>query len=90
MAKAKKKVAKKSAKKSVKRVAKKAPAASCMNMKYNACDIASLKIAVAAFVLFVLTIWPTALNLVMKVHWGWFLAIWVIFGAKPFMKWAKQ
>ena len=38
-----------------------------------------------AFILFVITVWPAAMNLVHSVHWGWFLAAMLIFAARP--KW---
>ena len=41
----------------------------------NVCSIASLKLAVAAFVLFVITIWPAAMTWVHSVNpWYFFVA----------------
>lgn len=41
-------------------------------------DLALVKLSVAAFVLFLITIWPAAMSWVHSVHWGWFLGITII------------
>ena len=46
--------------------------------------IASLKLAAMGFILFLITVWPAAMNLVQSVHWGWFLAAWLIFAGLAF------
>ena len=46
--------------------------------------IASLKLAAMGFILFLITAWPAAMNLVTSVHWGWFLAAWLIFAGLAF------
>jgi hypothetical protein len=46
-------------------------------------DIALTKLAVAAGVLFVITIWPAAMNWVHSVNAWWFLVAAVILGARP-------
>ncbi|MBD3247406.1 hypothetical protein GF378_02185 [Candidatus Pacearchaeota archaeon] len=60
----------------------------CMK-KLNRCDVGCLKAATAAFVLFLITAWPALHDLLMKVHWGWYLAATVILSWKPFMKYVK-
>jgi hypothetical protein len=49
-------------------------------------DIALVKLSTAAFVLFVITVWPAAMDLVHSIHWGWFLAAFVIFAISPTVK----
>jgi hypothetical protein len=37
------------------------------------------KLSVAAFVLFIITVWDGAMQLVHRIHWGWFLGATIIF-----------
>lgn len=46
-------------------------------------DIGLIKWSVAAFVLFILSIWPAAMNWVAGVHWGWFLGVAIILAIRP-------
>ena len=57
--------------------------------KLNVCDIGLTKLAVAAFVLFVITIWPAAMSLVHSVNPWWFFAAFVIFAVRPMYKFFK-
>jgi hypothetical protein len=57
--------------------------------KLNLCDVWCIKTGSAFFVLFLIAVWPAFRDLVMRVHWGWFLAITVILMWKPFMKFLK-
>jgi len=52
-------------------------------------DIQLTKLSVAAFVLLVLNLWPTAMSWVANIHWGWFLAATIIFAWRPLMKCCK-
>ena len=54
--------------------------------KLDVWDIGLTKLAVAAFVLFVITIWPAAMTWVHSVSPWWFLAVFVIFAIKPMFK----
>jgi len=38
-----------------------------------------MKLSVIAFVLFLLAVWPALHDVLMKVHWGWYLAAMIIF-----------
>ena len=49
-------------------------------------DIALIKWSTAAFVLFVITIWPAAMNWVHSVNPWWFFALFVIFVVRPFYR----
>ena len=49
-------------------------------------DVGLVKLASMAFILFVITIWPAAMDFVHSVHWGWFLAACVVFSALPAYK----
>jgi uncharacterized membrane protein YiaA len=58
--------------------------------RMDTCDIASIKWSVAAFVLFLITVWPALLELVLKVHWGWYLAIAIVLAIRPMKRyWGK-
>jgi len=52
----------------------------------NWCDMKLVKLATAAFVLFLITVWPALLSLVLRVHWGWYLAAAIVFAIRPCMK----
>ncbi len=41
-------------------------------------DIQLTKLSVATTVLFLIRVWPAAMNLVHKIHWEWFLGIAII------------
>ncbi|MCK4552788.1 hypothetical protein KAT80_01125 [Candidatus Pacearchaeota archaeon] len=51
--------------------------------KMDGGDIALTKWSVVAFVLFVITIWPAAMNWVHSVNPWYFFAAFVIFAARP-------
>ena len=54
-------------------------------------DVILIKLASAASILFLITVWPAAMDLVHKIHWGWFLGAMVVFGARPIYKgWIKK
>lgn len=58
--------------------------------KLSVWDIGLVKAAVAAGVLFIITIWPAAMELVHSVNPWWFLVAFVVFAIKPFMNfWVK-
>ena len=57
--------------------------------KLKACDISLIELGSAAFILFLITVWPAAMNLVHSIHWGWFLAATIVFMARPFMTYIK-
>ncbi len=60
----------------------------CMK-KIDKYDISLIKISSISFVLFLLKIWPGFMNLVNRIHWGWFLGATVIFAWRPFKKYLK-
>ena len=49
-------------------------------------DIGLIKLATAAFVLFVITIWSAAMTWVQSVNTWYFLIAVIILGARPFYK----
>ena len=53
------------------------------------CDVCLLKLASMAFILFLITVWPAAMELVHSIHWGWFLGATIVFMFRPFMKYMK-
>ena len=54
--------------------------------KMDVHDIQLTKLSTAAFILFLITVWPAAMNLVHSIHWGWFLGAAVIFAFRPAKK----
>lgn len=58
------------------------------NFSYH--DIKHIKLASIAFALFMITVWPGLHNLVMKAHWGWYLAAFVLFSIRPFVRFWKK
>ena len=61
-------------KKSVKR---KVSAKPMMKSKWD-CSWIFAKLGAMAFILFLITVWPAAMALVHKIHWGWFLGATVV------------
>ena len=57
--------------------------------RLNIWDISLIKLGVAAFVLFLITVWPALMDLVHKVHWGWFLGVAIVAMLKPCMRFWK-
>lgn len=63
-----------------------------MNMparrKYNCAwwHMLSGKLWGAAFILFLITAWPAAMDLVHSIHWGWFLGATILFSVLHFAK----
>jgi len=51
--------------------------------KMDAWDVALIKLSVAAIVLFIITIWPAAMNLVQSVNPWYFLIALIIFAIRP-------
>lgn len=74
----KKSVKKKSMKKTEEKLSRKD---SCNNEKCRCeCNIGLVKFSSMAFILFLITVWPAAGESLMKVHWGWYLGLTIIFG----------
>ena len=57
--------------------------------KMTVWDIGLTKLSVAAFVLFVITIWPAAMDWIHSVNPWYFLIAFVVFAIKPFSKFWK-
>ena len=57
-----------------------------MNFKdFSVIDIGLIKWSSIIFAFFVVSVWPTFSNFVVRTHWGWFLAISLFLGIKPLM-----
>jgi hypothetical protein len=54
--------------------------------KLDVADIGLIKFAVMAFTLFVITIWPAAMDWVHSVNPGYFFTAFVILAARPLYK----
>ena len=46
-------------------------------------DMSLIKFCMVVLTLFVITIWSGAMDWVHSIHWGWFLAVFVVLGARP-------
>ena len=60
----------------------------CMK-KLDKNDVYLIKLSSAAFILFLITVWPAAMELVHSIHWGWFLGAAIVFMLRPFKKYMK-
>ncbi len=54
--------------------------------KIDAVDIGLIKLGMVAFTLFLITVWPAAMNWVHSVHWGWFLGVALVILARPYYR----
>jgi|TARA_B100002003_G_scaffold140637_1_gene130094 hypothetical protein len=55
--------------------------------KLDIWDMALTKLTVLVGTLFILTIWPAAMDFVVSVNPWWFLAAFVVFAARPMVRW---
>ncbi|MGA3291609.1 MAG: hypothetical protein ABSC49_00470 [Candidatus Microgenomates bacterium] len=53
-------------------------------------DVGLTKWSVLFFTLFVVSAWPAFANLVMNIHWAWFLVIALVLGVRPFIDFLKK
>ncbi len=44
------------------------------------CSIGLIKLSSMAFILFLINVWPKVGAALLKVHWGWYLGIFVVLG----------
>lgn len=49
-------------------------------------DVPLVKLSSIAFILFLITIWPAAMNLVVSISPWWFLVAFIILGIRPIYK----
>ena len=49
-------------------------------------DLKLFKLSTVAFVLFLITVWPTLLDFIFMVHWGVYLIVAILFAWKPMRK----
>ncbi|MFT4244381.1 MAG: hypothetical protein ACMXYB_02905 [Candidatus Woesearchaeota archaeon] len=56
----------------------------------NLTDIGLIKWSSIMFTLFVISLWPTFTNLVVGVHWSWFLIISLLLAIKPMVSVFKK
>lgn len=54
--------------------------------KFDCWDISLIKLSTAAFILFLVAVWPAALSLALSIHWGWYLAVCIIAAIRPLKK----
>jgi hypothetical protein len=64
-------------KKPVKKVSKKEV---CDTNSKCHCNIGCIKLSSMAFILFLVTVWPKVGAGLLKLHWGWYLGIFVVLG----------
>jgi len=58
--------------------------------KMDMFDVSLTKLSVAAFVLFILSVWPAAMTWVSSVNPWYFLVAFVILAARPFYRFMKK
>lgn len=59
------------------------------NLTYH--DIKHIKLSSIAFAFFLVSIWIGLRDWIAKTHWGWFLALTILFSIKPFASfWGKK
>lgn len=63
-----------------KRVSKVTKDITCDSSGYCGHRVVGIKLAAIAFILFLITVWPALMNLVHRIHWGWFLGAAILFG----------
>ncbi len=51
--------------------------------KLDIWDIGLIKFSSMAFILFIVTVWSGAMDLTHSIHWGWFLAAFIVIAARP-------
>ena len=54
--------------------------------KLDVADMGLIKLSAMAFILFVITIWPAAMDLVHSINAWWFLVATVVFAIRPMMR----
>lgn len=54
--------------------------------KMDIWDVGLIKLAAISGALFLITVWPAAMDLVHSIHWGWLLGAMVVFALRPFKK----
>lgn len=54
--------------------------------RLKAIDLSLIKLTAVSATLFLITVWPAAMELVQGIHWGWFLGAMIVFGLRPFKK----
>ena len=54
--------------------------------KMDSLDWILMSLTSMALILFIITVWPAAMDLVYSIHWGWFLAATLILAARPKIK----
>jgi len=62
------------------------------NMKeIDVWDVSLIKTSVLLSTLFLVTVWPAFLNLVLKAHWGWYLGLSILVMLRPgYRFWFKK
>jgi len=54
--------------------------------KMDTLDWILMSLTSMSLILFIINVWPAAMNLANSIHWGWFLAATVILSARPKIK----
>ena len=52
-------------------------------------DIAFTKLAVASGILFLLTVWPSFSAVMLRIPWGWYFIVMIVFAIRPVMHFFK-
>jgi len=62
----------------------------CNLKKMDYTDVCLIKLASMAFILFLITVWPAAMQLVHRIDWWWFLIAAVVLAIRPCTKCCKK
>lgn len=57
---------------------------------FDVFDISFLKLALIAFALFLVSVWPAFAGWVTSTSWVWFLVAFIVFAIRPLMKAFKK
>ena len=52
--------------------------------------IGLLKLSTISFILFLITVWPDFKEVVLKIHWSWFLGAMILFSIRPLTRMFKK
>ncbi len=58
--------------------------------RFDCRDMCLIKLSIAAFVLFILKIWPAAMNFTHNTNIWWFIAATIVFALRPLIRAYKK
>ena len=58
--------------------------------RFGYCELGYVKFASMAFILFLITAWVWMKDVLLSVHWAWYLALMLLFSIKPAAKFFRK